>query len=363
MQIDILKLENFRNYPLLDIEFSPKTNIIYGDNGQGKTNILEAIYICGFGKSYRQSQERETINTDAKEAHIRAEFFAGHTKKRFDVHIKKNETKGVAVNQIPIKRLRDLFGQVNIVMFSPEDMEIIKRGPSARRNYLNLEICQIDHIYADDLISYTKILKQRNGLLKEIEKNNDPALTETLDVWDLQLTEYGKKLISRRKKYLEEMNEYILDIHYDISGGKEKVELIYEPNTDEDDLYEELLRAREKDKIYKNTSVGPHRDDFSFYVNGKDAKIYGSQGQQRTAILSLKLSELKMIEEKTGEKPILLLDDVLSELDRNRQEELIKRIEGIQTIITTTGIDEFVEKGLSDIKKFLINDAQIIKNA
>ena len=361
MQIKKLELDNFRNYGSLNIDFAPGVNIIYGENGQGKTNILEAVYICAFGRSLRSTHEKEIIKIGSDEAHIKAEFDVNNINKRFDVHIKKNEAKGVAVNRIPIKKVRDLYGQVNLVMFSPDDLEIIKRGPSVRRNYLNHEICQIDKIYVEDLINYTKVLKQRNELLKKLGESEDKSLSETLDIWDIQLSSYGKKLISRRRKFINDIQDIIFDIHYDISGGREKLKIKYEPSSDEDDLYEDILRSRERDKYYKNTSSGPHRDDISFYVNDKDLKTFGSQGQQRTCVLSLKMAELKIIEDKCGQKPVLLLDDVLSELDRNRQTELLKRIDGIQTIITCTGLDEFIEEKIENVKKFHIYNANVIE--
>ena len=362
MQIKAIEFENFRNYENFKIEFSSGVSVIYGENGQGKTNILEAVYMCGLGKSHRKSRDEEMILFGKEEAHIKGEFEISNLSKRIDIHLKKNSGKGIAVNQIPIKKISELYGQISVVIFSPEDLEIIKRGPSVRRNFMNVELCQMDPIYTENLISYTKIMKQRNELLKEIESNKNKAeeLKSTLDIWDIQLSNYGKEIIHTRKKYTDELNKIIEEIHADISGGKEKLRAVYEPSSGEDDFYENLLRARKKDEIYKNTSVGPHRDDMSFTINGQDLKSYGSQGQQRTCALSLKLAEIEIIEKRKKEKPILLLDDVLSELDRKRQKELLKRISSMQTIITCTGMDEFIENEAQVSGKYYIKDAKLI---
>ena len=231
-----------------------------------------------------------------------------------------------------------------------------------RRNFLNQELCQIDPIYVEDLINYSKILKQRHQLFKEMEDKPErrEELNETLDIWDLQLVNFGTRIIERRKSFLESLNECIFDIHYDLTEGREKLKLVYAPSVSEEEFYEELRKNRERDRIYKNTSVGPHRDDLKFFEKEKDLKIFGSQGQQRTCVLSLKLAEIKMVEAVKREKPILLLDDVLSELDRKRQEKLLQGMGDTQTIITCTGMDEFIEGEIGSAKKFYIKDAEIV---
>lgn len=359
MQITSLDLLNFRNYDLLNMEFSPAANIIFGENGQGKTNILEAVFLCGLGRSMRKVHDTEMILLSEEESHVKGNFINEDGSMRIDVHLKKNGKKGIAINRLPIKKLSELFGKLNIVVFSPEDLEIVKKNPGVRRSFLNTELCQTDMIYTNELITYSRILKQRGELLKKLDAAGNFELEETLDIWDLQLSECGKKIIEMRRQFIEELNDLILDIHYDISGKREKLKIVYEPSVDEDRFYEELLRTRDRDKYYKNTSLGPHRDDMRFFVDNKDLKIYGSQGQQRTCVLSLKLAELKIIENKTRKTPVLLLDDVLSELDRNRQKELLKRIGKAQTIITCTGMDEFVENEIKDAKKFYIKNAKI----
>ena len=361
MRIKTLELKNYRNYETLSLSFDPGVNIIYGENAQGKTNILEAIYLCGLGKSHRHSKEGEMIRIGESEAHVKGEFQKEDISRRIDIHLKRSGSKGIALNRIPIRKISELYGNVSVVIFSPEDLELIKRGPSLRRNFINQELCQIDPIYVEDLIYYSKILKQRHELFKEMENNPEKReeLNETLDIWDLQLVSFGTKIIDRRRKFVEELNECIFDIHYDLTEGREKLKLVYDPSVKEEEFYEALLKNRERDKIYKNTSVGPHRDDLVFYESEKDLKIFGSQGQQRTCVLSLKLAEIKMIEGEKKEKPILLLDDVLSELDRNRQMKLLTGMGTTQTIITCTGMDELIEKKIGTAKKFYIQDAEV----
>lgn len=362
MQVERLELQNFRNYRTLSIDFSEGVNIIYGENGQGKTNILESIYMCSTGKSHKGSKEKEIINHDCDEAHIKADFKGSAGNRRIDVHLRKNKEKGIAFNRVPIKKIRELYGKIFVVVFSTEDLDIIKRGPSDRRRFIDIELCQMDQVYVENLISYNQILKERRELFKKLDEPGKDLgmLKETLDIWDLQLVNYGNKIIKRRREFINEMNEVIKEIHGNITSGKENLKLVYEPSVKEDDFYEELLRSRERDSILKQTGVGPHRDDFSFFCDGTDMKIYGSNGQQRTCALSLKLSEIKMIETRKHEKPVLLLDDVLSELDRNRQKMLVKSLAGLQTIITCTGIDEFVEKEIQNATKFHIKNGEIV---
>ena len=213
MQIKSLEFNNFRNYENLFIEFAPGINIIYGENAQGKTNILEGIYMCGLGKSHRHSKENEIIRLKETQAHIKGEFFKDTFPLRIDIHLKKNGSKGIAVNRIPIKKLSELYGNVNVVIFSPEDLDLIKRGPLVRRTFVNQELCQIDPIYVNDLINYSKILNQRHELLKKMDEDRSRTqeLLETLDIWDLQLAQYGTRIIERRTSFLEEMNDIIFE--------------------------------------------------------------------------------------------------------------------------------------------------------
>jgi DNA replication and repair protein RecF len=361
MIIKSIELSNFRNYEHLDISFDAATNILYGDNAQGKTNILEAAYLSGTTKSHRGSRDKDMIRFGETESHIKTIVEKNDRTYQIDLHLKKNKTKGIAVNRMPIKKASDLFGILNIIFFSPEDLNIIKNGPAERRRFMDAELCQLDKIYLSDLTNYNKILNQRNKLLKDLYFH--PELKETLPVWDMQLVNYGKKIIQRRNRFLMELNEIVYDIHKKISGGKEELHLKYEPNIDDIFFEDELLRAKEKDLKFAQTSVGPHRDDIKISIGNIDVRKFGSQGQQRSSALSLKLSEIKLVEKTISDKPILLLDDVLSELDHHRQNYLLQAIDETQTIITCTGLNEFVENRFTLNKVYEVRNGGIIQQS
>ena len=357
MILKSIELKNFRNYEDLDLKFDSGTNILFGDNAQGKTNILEAVYVSGTTKSHKGSRDKDMIRFGEDESHIRTIVEKQGKEYQLDIHLKKNRSKGIAINKVPIKKASELFGILNMVFFSPEDLNIIKNGPSERRRFLDAEICQLDKIYLSDLTRYNKILMQRNRLLKDMQ--HQPQLMETLPVWDMQLVEYGKRLIRRRRQFVEELSEIVTGIHRNISGKREELVLRYEPNIDAEFLEDELNRVREKDRKYAQTSVGPHRDDISFFIRGVDIRKFGSQGQQRTSALSLKLSEIELVRQTIHDTPVLLLDDVLSELDSNRQNYLLNSIHDIQTLITCTGLDEFVRNRFQIDKVFHVIDGHV----
>ena len=345
-----MKLKNFRNYDLLDLEFDSNTNIFYGDNAQGKTNILESIYLTGTTKSHRGTKDRDLIKFGQEEAHIETIVEKRGVPFKIDIHLKKNSPKGIAINKVPIKKASELFGIINIVFFSPEDLNIIKNGPAERRRFIDLELAQLDKVYLNDLSNYNRIVNQRNKLLKDIYDKKD--LMATLDIWDLQLVNYGNKVIERRKIFIEQMNEIIGSVHEKLTGGKERLQLVYEPGVKGDNFEEALRKNRERDLRMKSSSVGPHRDDICFLCGDLDIRKFGSQGQQRTAALSLKLAEIELVKQEVKDTPILLLDDVLSELDKHRQNYLLDSINDVQTLITCTGLDDFVNKRFS-INKIL----------
>lgn len=354
-----IELSNFRNYEKLEINFDKGTNILYGDNAQGKTNILEAAYLSGTTKSHKGSKDREMIRFNQEESHIRTIVCKNEKDYQIDMHLRRNKTKGVAINQVPIKKASELFGILNIVFFSPEDLNIIKNGPAERRRFIDLELCQLDKIYMSDLSRYNKTLVQRNHLLKDIYFR--PDLEETLSMWDMQLLTYGRNIIKKRKEFVDQLNSIIGDIHNKISGGKERLLLKYEPNIEDIFFEDELNKARPRDLKLAQTTVGPHRDDMLFSIDGVDIRKYGSQGQQRTSALSLKLSEIDLVKKVIHNTPILLLDDVLSELDSNRQNYLLNSIEDIQTIVTCTGVDEFVKNRFHVNKTFQVIAGEVFE--
>ncbi|MCI5827329.1 MAG: DNA replication/repair protein RecF [Lachnospiraceae bacterium] len=357
MIIKSIELKNFRNYKQLQIDFDQATNILFGDNAQGKTNILESAYVSATTKSHKGSRDKEMIRFGEEEAHIRTVVCKKEQDFQIDIHLKKNRAKGIAINQLPIKKASDLFGILNIVFFSPEDLNIIKDGPAERRRFLDLELCQLDKIYLSDLTAYNKVLKQRNSLLKDMIYR--PDLKDTLPIWDEQLVEYGKRIIRRRQSFIEELYEIVQEIHGNLSGKRELLTLKYEPNVESIFFQDELFRASERDRKLCQTSVGPHRDDISFMLGDIDIRKFGSQGQQRTAALSLKLSEIELVKKSIGDTPVLLLDDVLSELDSNRQNYLLNSIHDIQTIITCTGLDEFIKNKFQIHRIFQVTDGHV----
>ncbi len=359
MIIKSLELENFRNYGTLSIDFDSGTNILYGDNAQGKTNILEAIFLSATTKSHKGSKDRDIINFDAQEAHIRTYVIKDGLENRVDMHLRKNKSKGIAINGQKIKKAADLLGLLNVVFFSPEDLSIIKNGPADRRRFVDLELCQLDSVYLHDLNNYNKIINQRNKLLKELYFN--PELKDTLSIWDTQLVAFGSKVIERRSVFVDQLNEILYEIHLKLSGGKEKLKIVYEPDVLSDYFEKKLEISQEKDIKFKQTSIGPHRDDFSFMADDIDIRRFGSQGQQRTAALSLKLAELELVKKVTKDVPLLLLDDVLSELDSSRQNYLLNSIGDIQTIITCTGLEEFVNNRFEINKVFEVSNA-VVRN-
>ncbi|TAH71515.1 MAG: DNA replication/repair protein RecF [Anaerolineaceae bacterium] len=340
MIVRSLELKEYRNYGQLNLLFDDGINILYGENAQGKTNILEAIYLGGTTKSHRGSKDREIIRFDKEEAHVRINIEKNKVSHRIDLHLKKNKAKGVAIDTIPIKRQGELFGMLNLVFFSPEDLNIIKNGPGERRRFLDLELCQLDKIYMHHLTNYNKALAQRNYLLKQIGVNR--KLLDTLYIWDAKLIEHGSIIINTRNSFIKKLNSLIYPIHKRLTGAKEELMLLYEPSVKQEEFEERINKSHERDLYLKMTNVGPHRDDMLFLIDNTDVRKFGSQGQQRTAALSLKLAELELVKEVIKENPVLLLDDVLSELDRNRQNYLLNSIGDIQTIITCTGLEEFI---------------------
>jgi DNA replication and repair protein RecF len=332
-------------------------NVFYGQNAQGKTNFLESIYICSTGRSHRTKYDKELIKFGEKESHIRVYVNKGSSSDRIDTHLKINDKKGIAVNGIPIKKSGELFGTLYTVIFSPEDLQLIKNAPSERRKFMDMQLAQINPVYCNALSQYYRILKHRNNLLKNMQKN--PELRETLFAWDSQLVKFGIRIIDERSRFIEQISQISDRRHEFISDKKEKLEICYKPDVKANDFEERLNNFIERDIVTGTTNCGPHRDDIDFIVNGNDVKIYGSQGQQRTASLCAKLAQIDVIENETNQKPVLLLDDVLSELDEKRQYCLMECIKDIQTILTCTGIEDTVKKYSGNAKIFKVENGNI----
>ena len=365
MIITSLDLSFFRNYERLHLDLSDGINIFYGDNAQGKTNILEAVYLCSMNKSHRGAKDKEMISFGQEESHLKMLVMKGEMDYRIDMHLRSGRSKGIAVNAVPIRKTSDYLGLVKCVFFSPEDLQLVKEGPAERRRFLDTELCMLDKIYLNALVQYRKALDQRNQLLKDIPFQS--SLMDTLDLWDEQLLRYGKEIIRLRKEFIEELKEFVAAVHEKLSGGKEKLSIDYEPDVSEEDFEEELRKSRDRDLRLKTTNRGPHRDDMSFVITSKkgeedqsiDARIYGSQGQMRTCALSLKMSEIDLLKKKTGDTPVLLLDDVLSELDSGRQQFLLKNIQGIQTLITCTGLEDLVRDQFEVHRVYRVVDGSV----
>ncbi|CAM3022848.1 DNA replication/repair protein RecF [Hathewaya histolytica] len=342
MDIRDIQLVNFRNYNNQYIKPCRGINVFVGDNAQGKTNVVESIYYCSLGKSHRTNKDKDLIMWGKEEAYISIYINKERLDKKIELKIFKHGKKGVNINSVKITKISDLIGVLNAVIFSPEDLKIVKDSPSFRRKFLDIELCKLSKKYFFHLSQYKKALNERNAAMKKIKD------MEVLNVFDLQLSKFGAEIIRERVKYIEKLNNKGGIIHKDITSEKENLEIKYltavkDFENIEKDLYSLLLKNRGKDIEYKTTSVGPHRDDFSIEINGIDTRVYGSQGQQRTSVLTIKFASLEIIKEITGEYPILLLDDVLSELDINRQRYILGSLKNIQTFITCTGINE-IEK-------------------
>ncbi|GAB6159863.1 DNA replication/repair protein RecF [Howardella ureilytica] len=367
MKIKEIELKDFRNYPYLKLELSDGINILYGSNAQGKSNILEAIYMCAAAKSYRGAKDKELLRfTDGlnqcDDAHIKLIVEKKYTSNRIDVHIKKSARKGIAVDKFPVKNLGELIGILNVVVFSPENLDIIRMGPAVRRDFIDSELISVSKIYYNNLVNFNKILDSRNKYLKnrDVHGNGDITL---LDILDEQFVFYAKKIIKDRFVYIEKLSQIVSEIHYNITGGKESLRMEYNPNTRADELADKISENRQRDLKYGLTSFGPHRDDITFYINDMDVKVFGSQGQKRTAAISTKLAEISMIKEETGDDPVLLLDDVLSELDENRQKLLFSNIKNIQTVITCTGYDELNISDMSEGTIYEVNNGKVVKRS
>lgn len=333
MWIKKIKINNFRNYKSQEINLEKNINIFYGENAQGKTNIIEAIFLSSMGKSFRAKKDKEMIMLGEEKSNIEIEY--EKTDRDGKIKIELGNKKIVYINGIKIKKLSELLGKINVVIFTPDDINILKGGPQNRRRFLDIMISQLRPNYMYNLNLYLKTLEQRNNYLRQIKEENKNE--NMLDIWDEELSNYAINIYNYRKEFIEKIKNKIKNIHSEITNNKEEIEIEYLSECISKERYLELLKQRRKLDIIKGyTTKGIHRDDFNIYINKKELGIYGSQGQHRTAILSLKLSELNIVKDEIGESPILLLDDFMSELDEKRRKNFLEKINDVQVIITCT---------------------------
>ena len=342
------------------MEPAPGINLLYGDNAQGKTNLLEAVYLCATASSHRGAKDREMIAFGSDEAHIRLDVESKGIGTRIDLHLNREKKREVQVNNVPLRKMSDLLGLFHVVFFSPEDLKIIKSAPVERRTFMNVELCQLDGAYTRDLMDYKRTLTQRNALLKEMRENRDYG--SLLDAYDTRLAAAGERLMTARRSFTEELEEIVQGIHRELTDGKEDLRIRYVPGAEMGRMEEKLFLTRDRDLSQGSTLIGPQRDEMEFAINGIDVKHFGSQGQQRTTALSMKLAEIGLVKQKRGEPPILLLDDVLSELDAGRQEKLLGSLSGIQTFLTCTGLDDFVRRQVRADKKWKVTKGTLTED-
>lgn len=368
MIIERLELMNYRNYDSLVLEFSPTINVLIGENAQGKTNVMESIYVLAMAKSHRTSNDKELIRWESEYGKIEGVIQNRYGSFPMELMISKKGKKG-KVNHLEQSKLSNYIGQVNVIMFAPEDLNIVKGSPQIRRRFIDMEIGQISPVYLHELLNFQKVLKQRNQLLKINQKKQ--KMDEILfDIYTEQYIQSAVQIIRKRFQFVELLQEWAEPIHSGISRGLEQLMIKYRPTTGMDSnwtaeemalyLGEKLSEVKQRELERGITLVGPHRDDLQFLVNGYDVQTYGSQGQQRTTALSLKLAEIELIKQETKEKPILLLDDVLSELDDYRQSHLLNTIKGeVQTFVTTTSVDGIHHETMEHAKMFHVKQGEI----
>jgi DNA replication and repair protein RecF len=369
LHVKSLQLDHYRNIEHLSIDADPSVNIIVGPNAQGKTNILESIFVLALTKSHRTHKDKELINWDSSSARIAAVVDKKYGVASLDIQI-STQGKKAKINGLEQRKLSEFIGTMNIVMFAPEDLEIVKGSPNVRRRFMDMEIGQVHPSYIYHLSQYQKIVTQKNNHFRKSGIAASSADSLLLDVWNEQLALSGVKIMKNRQSFIRKLQHWAEAIHEGITGGNEKLKIVYKPSFDYEDFQDEsvvinqfmikLSQVKEQEMRRGTCLIGPHRDDLSFYINDKEVFAFGSQGQQRTTALSLKLAELELMKEEVGEYPVLLLDDVLSELDRNRQTQLIQTFQGkVQTFITTTGIESIESDRIERAKLFHVRGGQV----
>ncbi|HEY5562251.1 MAG TPA: DNA replication/repair protein RecF [Clostridiaceae bacterium] len=359
MNIKYLQLKGFRNFDELKLEVCNGVNIFIGDNAQGKTNILESIYYCCLAKSHRTNKDKELINWSFEEGYISIYVNTNRLDKKIEIKLFKGGKRGIRVNSIKINKLSEFIGTFTAVIFSPEDLKIVKEAPSFRRRFLDMELSQISNLYYYNLVQYNKVLEEKNTLLKKHFRSH----MDMYDIYDTQLSQFGSEIIKFRLEYIKTLNEKGSKIHQDITSNEENIYLKYVNSIGETNLKEEFIKRlnenRNKDIEKGISSIGPHRDDFIILINDVDTRVYGSQGQQRTAILTIKFASIEILKDRTGEYPVLLLDDVLSELDESRQRYILKSINNVQTFITCNSIENVVNYLDRNIKIYEVKKGKV----
>lgn len=369
MIVKSLELVNFRNHVDTKILFCDRFNVIYGDNGQGKTNILEAIYLCASGRSHRTSKDAELVQFGKNAYKINTYVHNGGLDRDININYFLDQKKQIKINEIPLKKMGSLMGNLYAVLFSPEDLLIVKQGPTERRRFVDITLSQIKPSYFYNLQLLAKILKQRNTLLKSICCNK--GLIDTIDVWNIKLAEVAAAVIMARMSFANILSDLAQKQHKFLTIEKEIISFDYNcsfqlgeasKKSEIADIYiKQLERSIKRDIALGYTSFGPHRDDYDILINHKSLKLYGSQGQQRSAVLSLKIAEIELINAETGQFPVLLLDDVMSELDENRQKYLMSSIKKVQTFITCTNDASFRNIVKNTCKYFKIYNGCVIE--
>ena len=364
MRITGIRLVNFRNYASLALRPDEGLCVLTGDNAAGKTNILESVFLCALGRSHRTLRDTEMVRMGEAAGYVGLTLETLRGGRAIECRLFAGERKKLLIDKKPLARSGELLGCLNVVMFAPEDLEIIKGGPGERRRFMDMEISQLKPKYYYTLQQYNAALKQRNALLKSPEDTS----FRTFEPWDDQLAVLGAAVIIARGEHLETVAEAAARAHTRLSMGAEALRVVYQPNMPPveptrmiDALREALFENLERDLNRGNTSVGPHRDDIGLYLDGVDLRTYGSQGQQRTVVLSLKLAELEIIREERGESPVLLLDDVFSELDKRRQSTLLAAVQDCQTFITCTHLEELTAAGVRQMQVYSVAGANVIE--
>ncbi len=386
MIVKDLTLLNFRNYKELEIEFSDGVNVIYGQNGQGKTNIVEAVFFCSSARSHRTNSDSDMIMYGENECKMKLDFRKEDREEEIEIILRRNSRKNIKINGVHQTRVSNLVGQLNTILFAPEDLMIIKEGPAQRRKYIDISISQLKPVYFSRIAEYAKVVQQKNALLKNVKQVADMgSFLDMMEVFNQRIAFLGAYIIKDRIEYIGSLSKYADEVHKKLTNSSEKLEIKYIVSLSVEGINFDIVAGKEGEEIHDAnvgeieaalkrkldasvrveakrgvSIIGPHRDDFVVLLGGKEIKTYGSQGQQRTAMIAAKLAEIDIVTEITEEKPVLILDDVMSELDENRRGFLLNALYNVQTIITCTDKSIYERHLGENVKCFNIDDAKII---